>query len=345
MPFAFPLAGALALLALAALPAQADDYSDSLTIQLENDWFAKAAGWDSDRDYSTGIRLSYLSEPLAVPGWLESLQVPTFVGSDGDNQLHRIGISINQTIYTPEDTLARDAIQDDRPYAGWLALGLAMQTLHRQGEEPIRLDTLELSLGVVGPWSLGREMQNNFHEVIGDDESRGWKHQLRNEPAIQLTFERRWRSGAWEFLPPLDLESDLVPYVGAGLGNVQVYGSAGGILRVGQDLRKDFGPPRVRPALPGSEAFNNDGISWYFFAGLEGQAVAHNIFLDGNTFRDQPDGVPSVTRRPLVAEGQAGLAIFIGNIRIAYTHVLKTPEFAERDRWQQYGSLSIGFSF
>ena len=230
---------------------------------------------------------------------------------------------------------------DDRPYAGWLNVGVALQTIHRQGEEPIRMDTMEISLGVVGPWALGRELQNNFHDVIGQDESEGWDHQLKNEPALQLTYERRWRTGSWDIVPGLGLETDFVPYAGFGLGNVMIYGSAGGIVRMGEDLHKDFGPPRARPALPGSDTFNDSGVSWYFFAGLEGQAVGHNIFLDGNTFRDGPN----VERYPWVAEGQAGLAIFVGNVRIAYTHVLKSPEFEERDRWQEYGSLSLGFSF
>jgi len=332
---------AVLLAATLPAPALADDYAPSLTIQLENDWFAKASGAEADRDYSTGIRISYLTGALAMPEWVRNLDLPTFVGSDGDNRIRRLGISVNQNLYTPEDTLTKAPIPDDRPYAGWLSVGVALQTIFRQGDVPIRMDSYELSLGVVGPWALGEQMQNNFHDLIGNDESLGWDNQLKNEPAIQLTFERRWRTGAWEFLPALSLEGDLVPYVGFGLGNVVTNALAGGIVRVGQDLRNDFGPPRARPALPGSEAFANDGISWYVFAGLEGQAVAHNIFLDGNTFRDGP----SVTRNPLVAEAQVGLAIFVGDVRIAYTHVMKSPEFEERDRWQQYGSLSLGFSF
>jgi lipid A 3-O-deacylase len=336
-------AAPLALLLATGLStgARGDDYSPSFSLQIENDWFAKAAGSEADRDYTTGIRLSYLTDPIAMPEWVRNLDVPTFLGSAGDNRIRRLGFSINQNLYTPENTQTKDPIPDDRPYAGWLSLGVALQTIHRQGDEPIRMDSMELSLGVVGPWALGEQLQNNFHDFIGDDESLGWDNQLRNEPALQLTFERRWRTGAWELVSPLGLETDFVPYIGAGLGNVLTYGSVGGIVRLGEDLRKDFGPPRVRPAIAGSEAFNASGISWYLFAGLEGQAVAHNIFLDGNSFRDGP----SVTRNPLVAEGQAGLAIFVGDVRIAYTHVLKTPEFEERDRWQQYGSLSLGFSF
>lgn len=60
------------------------------------------------------------------------------------------------------------------------------------------------------------------------------------------------------------------------------------MLRLGQRLPLDYGPPRIQPSLPGSGFFvpPQDRFGWYLFAGVEGRAVARNIFLDGNTFRD-----------------------------------------------------------
>ncbi len=337
------LAGAAALsMAALAQPAAADDYSSSLTIQLENDWFAQAAGVESDRDYTTGIRIAWLSGDIDVPDWVESITaVPRFFGSPENNTIWRWGLSINQNIYTPEDTSLSEPIDDDRPYAAWLYAGITLQAIHRLGLEPIRMDTFDLSAGVVGPWALGKELQNNFHNVINQEETQGWDNQLDNEPAIQITYERRWRTGAYEFVPPLGLEIDAIPYFGAGLGNVQTYGAVGGMVRVGQDLRKDFGPSSIRPALPGSEAFGDKGFSWYVFAGVEGRAIANTIFLDGNSFDDGS----SVTPEHFVGEGKAGVAIFFGDVRLTYTHVVRTPEFQERDRYAQFGSLSLGISF
>ena len=317
--------------------AAADDFSPSFTIQVENDYFGR-----TDKDYTTGIRIAWLSGDIDVPDWVESLtETPRLFGSDGNNTIWRWGLSINQNIYTPEDTSLSQPIPDDRPYAAWLSAGVTLQAIHRSGTLPIRMDTFDLSLGVVGPWALGEELQNNFHNLIDDDETQGWGNQLDNEPAIQFTYERRWRTDAWDVAPPLGLEADAVPYFGLGLGNVQTYGAVGGIVRIGQDLRKDFGPPSVRPALPGSEAFSDKGVSWYLFAGVEGRAVANNIFLDGNSFQDGP----SVDTRHLVGEAKAGVAVFFGDVRLAYTHVLRSPEFHERDRVQQFGAVSLGFSF
>jgi hypothetical protein len=342
---AAPRAALIIVAAIAglALPAAADEYDPQITIQLDNDWFGKIGGNQNDRDYTTGIRIAYLSDSVGVPGWVEDItNVPRLFGSPTDNTVWRWGVSINQNIYTPEDTTTSDPIPDDRPYAAWLSLGLTLQGIRRVGDEPVRLDTFDAQFGVVGPWALGEQFQNNFHNVIDDDETQGWDNQLDNEPAIQLTYERRWRTDSWDLVPGIGLEMDAVPYVGLGLGNVQIYGATGSIFRIGQSLAKDFGPPSIRPALPGSESFSDRGFSWYVFGGVQGKLVAHDIFLNGNTFDDDS---PSVDKIPAVAEGSFGLTLLFGDVRLSYTHIFRTPEFTEQHRIQQFGSLTFSVSF
>ncbi|HEX2885963.1 lipid A-modifier LpxR family protein, partial [Vineibacter terrae] len=103
-----------------------------------------------------------------------------------------------------------------------------------------------------------------------------------------------------------------------------------------------FGPPRARPAMPGSETFTaRDGFGWYVFVGVDGQAHAQNIFLDGNTFRRSHH----VERYPFVLDVQAGIVLLFRNARISLTHVVRSPEFSERSRWQQFGSISVAFRY
>ena len=44
-------------------------------------------------------------------------------------------------------------------------------------------------------------------------------------------------------------------------------------------------------------------------------------------------------------EGQAGLAFLFRGVRLTYTQVLRTPEFFERDRWDQFGSVNVTFRY
>ena len=56
---------------------------------------------------------------------------------------------------------------------------------------------------------------------------------------------------------------------------------------------------RIEPSLPGSDFFEpTGGFSAYVFAGVDGRAIARNLFLDGNTF----EGSRSVNKMNLVGD-------------------------------------------
>jgi hypothetical protein len=355
----FPLAAAIAVLAVATsahaqrppidtTPAP-DELRNIFTFQVENDVFNRIG--KSDRDYTNGVRFGWLSPALPdLPdGFVSLTTIPTFFGEDPVSSVtRRVGVSIGQNLYTPQDTDTSSPIHNDRPYAAWLYSSFALQSTYKRVDPktmkdvPVRLDTLQLDIGLVGPAAGGEFVQNNFHKLIGVATANGWANQLHNEPTFGLTFERRWRTNHGVVFEDPKLEYDVVPRMGIALGNAATYASAGGTLRIGKDLQADFGPSRARPALPGSEAFIGNGFGWYFFVGAGGEAVARNIFLDGNT-----DGtsIVHVTHRPFVGEAQAGIAILFRGVRISYTQVLRSPEFFERDRWDQFGSINVAFRY
>jgi hypothetical protein len=79
------------------------------------------------------------------------------------------------------------------------------------------------------------------------------------------------------------------------------------------------------------------GFGWYLFAGIEGRAVARNIFLDGNTFR----GSRSVDKKHLVGDLQIGFVLDWSGLRLGYTHVLRTREFQTQESEDNFGSFSL----
>jgi lipid A 3-O-deacylase len=282
-------------------------------------------------------------------GWARLVTIPTFFGEDPVTSVtRRVGITIGQNLYTPQDLTTSQPIFNDRPYAAWLYSSFALQSTYKRADpttgkaEPVRLDTLQVDVGVVGPAAGGAFVQNNFHTLIGDPISYGWANQLHNEPTLGLTFERRWRASPGVLFENSKLEYDIIPRMGAVVGNVATYASTGATVRVGKDLHSDFGPARGHPALPGSEAFIGEGFGWYMFAGLNGEAVARNIFLDGNT---DGNDIVHVTHRPFVGEASAGVTLLFRGMRISYTQILRTPEFFERDRFDFFGSIAVAFRY
>lgn len=164
-----------------AASAVAEEDRGTFSILIENDRMV-----NTDRHYTHGTRLSWLSPADDVPDWARDVagHVPLFA----KQRSLRIGYGLGQSIFTPEDTSSRALIPKDRPYAGWLYVSLSLVA-----DTGRRLDSLELDLGIVGPAALGQDVQNNFHDLIGVGRSNGWGRQLDNEPGLVLYCERKWR--------------------------------------------------------------------------------------------------------------------------------------------------------
>jgi len=321
----------LPMLCCFALPAFANETGEDdkgiFNVTIENDMFANA-----DDGYTNGIRFAWLSSEERAPSWAKWPWDFLPLARGGKK---RISIAAGQSMFTPSDISISGPIRNDRPYAGWLygSVGIVSDT-------GAMLDNLVLTLGMVGPASLAEPSQKFFHHVIDSPQPKGWDNQLKNEPGIELTYERKWRS-LYAFSPK-GLGMDLTPHVGVNLGNIHTDAAVGAMARLGFDLPEDYGPPRIRPSLPGSDFFiPTSDLGWYAFAGVEGRGVARNIFLDGNTFADSL----SVDKKPFVGSLQVGLAMTYGEARISYAHVLLTKEFDEQRKAERFGVLTLSYRF
>lgn len=321
-----------ALLLMANSFARAIEPSGSYTLLIENDVFT-----GTDQHYTNGLRLSYLSRQDDVPDFIRKFaSAMPFVELDARL---RAGFALGHNIYTPNDIQATLVVPDERPYAGYLYAGIAV-VAESDSESGNILDTWELDLGVVGPSALGEEVQNSFHRLIGSPKAMGWANQLEDEPTLSLMHERKWRH-LWKH-PESGLGFDITPHIGGSIGNVATYLNLGATVRVGKGLARDYGPPRIRPSLPGAGFFMpQEGIGWYVYAGVDGRAIAHNIFLDGNTFKDS-HGVDS---NLWVGDAQFGLVLTFSKMQIAYTHVHRTKEFDGQDSGDNFGAVSISARF
>jgi hypothetical protein len=334
------LATALSLAAPAALAEQRIPLLDdkaTWSFTLENDLFA-----GTDKGYTNGFLFSWRSSSYNPPTWLAWLGAHSRVLLPRDGAL-RWGLAFGQNIYTPSETKLRTPDPKDRPYAGWLYGSFVVASYADRSARVTEYGAFELQLGVVGPSALGEQVQNNVHDFINVDRALGWDRQLKDEPGVNLILTRQWRLNQ-----PLDGENPwglavgVVPAVTVSLGNVQTYASAGMLMRIGSNLYADFGPSRIRPAPAGTGFFQPDGKwGWYLFGGFEGRGVAHDIFLDGNTWREGP----SVDKRLVVGEGVFGAALVMPWARLTYSHTFRTREFWGQKDMPEFGSVTLSVRF
>ncbi len=340
------------------------------TVRLENDLFA-----NTDQNYTNGVAFTAVSHdiigpvkpaclpaPIRLhaqlirylnPGFWESIQ--------GGAATQNVVVKFGQSIFTPRDPARTDLIRDDRPYAGLLYVGMSW---NRRTHDPVQnsemLDTREITLGVIGPLALGRQAQNVVHDVIGADRFLGWDNQLKNEPALQLALDRKYRDYRTDGPIQPGFSTDTIRSLGLRLGNIETSATVGIEGRIGWNLPNDFGSYPIRPgaenrppssASPRAQATALGSASpriapgAHVFGTLETKLVAHDFSLDGNLFRSSHH----VTRRPLVAQAALGLSVhglLAGRgVKLAVMRVWRTREFKEQHSTHAYGSVALSIEF
>lgn len=322
--------GAAALL-LGTVVAHAEPPADPYSIwTLQDENASISAASLTDRYYVNGLRLGWTSPTNTAPDFLASLGHTLW--GDGSQ---RIAFDLTQQMYTPADTQLSVPNPHDRPYAGVLLGNFSLMS-----DTDTTRSTLMLSLGVVGPGAGAEQLQDGFHDLIGQAHVKGWGHQIDNTPAFEVLSERTWRVPIAAFG---SLETDVLPDLTAAVGDVRDYLQTGVTIRLGQGLNSDFGAPRVRPGLSGGDAYvQTQPLVWYVFAGLDGQVVAYDITLQNSPSR----GGPHVDATWDVGEMQGGFAILAYGVRFSVTYVAQTQEFqGQRGGLHQFGSAALSVKF
>ena len=316
--------------------------SSAVTVYSENDkYFA-----GTDRHYTNGFKLSFLGDTTLnqSPAFVHAVAefIPTLTQQAARQQDYKVGLSLGQNIYTPTNIETATPSPTDRPYAAWLYGALTFQA---ESADHNLLRVVELDLGMVGPAALGEQIQNGWHSVINVPHAQGWANQLHNEPGFILSWERRYRLKR-VISPATHFGAELFARGGLDLGNVDTSVRAGLTLRLGWKLPRDFGPDLIRAA--GGDLAPVSRSSFYVFGSAGVRVVAHDIFLDGNTWQNSP----SVDKRPVVADFNAGLVArlpchfsHLKGLQLAYSENYRTKEFYGQLQRDVFGSISISLLF
>ena len=325
------LLGAVSLLASASARAQAlpaPDHASIVTLQDEN--ASISANRLTDRNYVNGLRASYTSPTDITGAWLQHFGDELWGAGR-----QRFSVDVEQGIFTPDDTDVSTPLPADRPYAGTLTITGTL--IHDT------LDTRSLigvTLGLMGPASGARQLQDGFHGAIGQGTDAGWHDQLRNEPLGQLLVGRTWRYSLGRLGP---IEFDALPAVTAAGGNWRTYAEGAAVFRFGQGLGSDFGVARQQPGVSGSDAYTpTRRFAWYLFVGGDGQAVA----VDSTFDREDAPYYTTVAMIHDVGEFEGGAALMLYGVRVSYTQVFQTHEFVnQRGGLHEFGSLAAAVRF
>jgi len=332
-----------------------------LSLWFENDAFAAV-----DRHYTNGAKLAW---QVFCPEFLEpftaDVDIPGLRGRAQD-----LSVWIGQNMYSPENLDEELLIPDDRPYGGWLYLGVGMtrtnlsidfeENLECQPDalarEVLYQEFIALELGLVGNSSGADKTQIEIHRLTNSDPPEGWRNQLKSEIGFQFKYACKWLLPLWpgKAAEEARWQVDVLPHAVLEAGTIYGHVGGGGTLRVGWNTHRHFGPTqRIGGGLDLLGALDagrwQSAFRCYGFARLETRVVWRNIFVDGNTFRSPVERLSvngivervSIDREPVVADAEFGFVFELPWVQLSYATVVRTKEFETQEGLTRFGAVQL----
>ena len=299
------------------------------TFYWENDGTLPNAVENTDRYYTNGIGIELSFDPNFSPKLANTLAP----ADSWNDPRFGLGFAMKQQIRTGIDITDPNPALTDHPYSGYLYFAFTFQRADDK-----KHDHFELDLGTVGERAQGEMIQKWVHNTFPNQtDPQGWGHQLANEFTINFAYDRTWKSEPGEIA---GIEFEMLPSLGFELGNVSTRARGKITTRVGLHLPDDFGPA----TLMGHSDHTYDPAgaehdwSVYMYTTLGIDAVAHSIFLDGNTFATSR----SVDSEPFVVHASFGVVGRYKALYLGWAQNLETETFESQPDRQTFGSLVLG---
>ncbi len=305
-----------------SLASQAEEWR---SISLDNDLFI-----GRDDGYTNGIYIAQhkIGAGANTPS-LGFLLRPFSRAIESDSDFAVNTYTLGQTMVTPEDITQEVPDSNDIPYSGLLFFS----NTYIWGQENVA-DNFSFTIGVIGPASLAEQSQKLVHKIVDSDQPKGWDYQLKNELVFQFDRGRIWR----KWLGENSQHTDLVFLADLGIGTVETSVSSSAFLRFGESLRRTY----ITPSFHSNRTTNPIAVDggWFAYLGLRAKYLARQIFIDGNTFRNDS---PSTDLDHLQFSMSLGATYSWKDFSLSFalesSHIFEdNPEAVSR-----YGSLTLAW--
>ncbi|PZX94985.1 lipid A deacylase LpxR family protein [Flavobacterium aquariorum] len=278
---------------------------------FDNDFFA-----NTDYYYTLGQNFELVS-PKLLKNPINKLFAKL------NNSEQKYGLSWEQIGFTPTNLKSDEIIYDDRPYAAAAMLKsflISTDTIHKT------TISSTLSVGIIGPFCSGKEIQSTIHEWIGKDIPLGWQHQIQND--LILNYEISHEKELYRLNNLFALNSNAKLRLGTMNTNI-----SGG-------LTTTFG--KINSPFTSLKSKNNFQIYGYY-QGLV-TAVGYDASLQGGLFnQNSPYVITNENMERFTFQKNLGIVLHSKTFYLEYYRSWISKEF-ETGRTHSWGGFRIGLT-
>ena len=280
-----------------------------LRLLYDNDYFG-----GTDKYYTQGINMEMVDPALRKnPANHILLRLP--------HSAQKYGVAMELLGFTPSRTDSENILYGDRPYAAAAMIKsfrISNDTLHKN-----RLSSI-FSIGIIGQGVGGKQIQSQFHRMIGNKVPQGWQHQIKNDLAInyELSHEKQ-----------LYRYNDLVSLNSAEKLHLVTFNTnlAGGLTAVVGKITQVF-----------TSDSNKNKIQYYGYIQSLATLVGYDATLQGGVFnRSCPYIIHADEISRVTLQHNFGIVIQYKSIYLEYSRTELSKEF-KTGTLHKWGGFRIG---
>ncbi|WP_462250213.1 lipid A deacylase LpxR family protein [Ferruginibacter sp.] len=288
------------------------NHNSYFRFHYDNDYFTK-----TDEYYTQGITLDYVHPlikkfPLAKLLWKPYKSAPQY------------GVTFNLFGYTPTSILSDSILYGDRPFNANISLKTFLIQVDEVRQQQI---STAFSIGIMGPYALGYQIQDNIHRWLKNPLPHGWQYQTKNDIIInyQINYEKQLVSAGNNFLLNATAEGR------AGTLNNKL---SGGFNFMAGRFNKRF--------LPVS--YKKRKAEYYFYAQNRVNFIGYDASMQGGLFtRKNPYTIAAGDVNRITFQADAGIIVNFKKLYLSYTQSILTKEF-RTGKYHRWGGVSVGFA-
>ncbi|MBI2284092.1 MAG: lipid A deacylase LpxR family protein [Bacteroidetes bacterium] len=240
---------------------------------------------------------------------------------------------LGQKIYTPLLRKTTGPQDIDRPYCGYLYAQYT-QTRFPVGDAILQYGA---TVGQVGPYSLGENVQSSYHKMLGYARFTGWQYQVQNSLGADLGIR---------YARTVLQDSSLfkwVPVAEASLGSNFTYARLGAYLCIGVfEKNQQSALWNARIQKKGSRRERSYELFTYWYPQVLVQG--YNVTVQGGLFSKGSGAVLAEPKRVMFQQ-QFGLYYASGKISANLALVIQSREANTQINLQRYGSVQLSYRF
>lgn len=240
---------------------------------------------------------------------------------------------LGQKIYTPLLRKTTGPQDIDRPYCGYLYAQYT-RTRFPVGDAILQYGA---TIGQVGPYSLGENVQSSYHKMLGYARFTGWQYQVQNSLGADLSIR---------YARTVLQDSSLfkwVPVAEASVGSNFTYARLGAYLCIGifeKNQQSALWNARIQRNGSRQERSYELFGYWYPQVLLQG----YNVTVEGGLFSKGSGAVLGDPQRVMFQQ-HLGLCYASGRISANLALVIQSRETTRQINLQRYGSVQLSYRF